>query len=308
VGQYKSILGALRVIGETKILSSPRIMVLNNQEAKILVGTKDAYITSTTSQAGSGSTITSQSVNLVDVGIKLYVTPTVNRDGFVTMKIKPEVSSSKRTDLTSQGQITQVPIVTTSETETTIMVKDGTTIIIAGLKKNQRDKQVQKVPLLGDIPLIGFFFRTSKDEVGKTELVIFITPHIVSGDEPLEYASLTNDKELVRMQETAERNYKLNNPDFFQDAETYKRFVFEKIRSTCSVIQAGEKRLKGQIEISFNLNSQGQLINEPKVVSSTNESLNSRAVQCVKSATPFPPFPSSLKKSEEVFKVNLAFK
>jgi general secretion pathway protein D len=145
--QYKSVLDLLRIIGETKILSSPRIMALNNQEAKILVGTKEAYITSTTSQAGSGSTVTSQTVNFVDVGIKLFVTPTINRDDFVTIKIRPEISSATRTNITSEGQVTQIPIVTTSEAETTIMVKNGTTIMIAGLKKDKREKEVRKVPV-----------------------------------------------------------------------------------------------------------------------------------------------------------------
>ena len=180
-GEYKAILDLLRTIGDTKILSSPRIMALNNQEAKILVGTKDAYITSATSQAGDTS-VTSQTVNFVDVGIKLYVTPTINRDGFVTMKIKPEISSATRTDITSEGQITQIPIVTTSESETTVMVKDGVTIIIGGLRKDERLKTVKKIPLIGDIPLLGFFFRSTSDELKKTELVILLTPHIMSGE------------------------------------------------------------------------------------------------------------------------------
>ncbi|MDD2703242.1 MAG: secretin N-terminal domain-containing protein, partial [Candidatus Omnitrophica bacterium] len=180
-GDYKGVIDMLRTIGETKILSSPRIMALNNQDAKILVGTKDAYITSTTSLSGD-STVTSQSVNFVDVGIKLYVTPTINRDGFVTMKIKPEISSAQRTDLTSEGKITQVPIVTTSESETTVMVKDGVTILIGGLKKDQREKNVKKIPVLGDIPLLGFLFRSTSDEVSKTELVILLTPHLITGE------------------------------------------------------------------------------------------------------------------------------
>ncbi|MBU1125388.1 MAG: hypothetical protein KKC84_05140, partial [Candidatus Omnitrophica bacterium] len=164
-GQYKAIMDVLRTIGDTKILSSPRIMALNNQEAKILIGTKDAYITSTTSQAAGSTTVTSQQVNFVDVGIKLYVTPTINKDGFVTMKIKPEISSSTRTNITSEGQITQIPIVTTSESETTVMVKDGVTVIIGGLRKDQRTKTVRKVPILGDMPGVGFFFRSTSDEV-----------------------------------------------------------------------------------------------------------------------------------------------
>jgi type II secretory pathway component GspD/PulD (secretin) len=197
-GQYKAVLDLLRVIGKTKILSSPRIMALNNQEARILVGTKEAYITSSTAQSAS-SAVTSQTVNFVDVGIKLYVTPTVNRDGFVTMKIRPEISSSKTTDLIFEDKVTQIPIVTTSESETTIMVKDGTTIIIAGLKKDSQDKEVKKVPVIGDVPLVGFFFRSTKSEVIKTELVIFITPHIVTGEEPVGYKSLTGDQDILKI-------------------------------------------------------------------------------------------------------------
>ena len=200
--RYESALDMLRVIGKTKVLSSPRLMVLNNQEAKILVGTKEAYITSTVTQ-NSGSAVTSQSVNFVDVGIKLYVTPTVNRDGFITMKIRPEISSSKRTDITSEGQVTQIPIVTTSESETTIMVKNNATIIIAGLKKDRKEKEVKKIPLLGDIPLLGFFFRNTRDEAIQTELVIFITPRIVTGEENIPYDSLTQDKDIERIQKTS---------------------------------------------------------------------------------------------------------
>lgn len=195
----KGILDLLRTIGKTKILSSPSIMALNNQEAKILVGTKEAYVTSSTSQSGSGTQVTAQSVNFVDVGIKLYVTPTINKDGFVTMKIKPEVSSSKLTDLTSEGKITQVPIVTTSEAETAITLKDAATIVIAGLKKDKKDNEVKKIPILGDIPLLGIAFRSVSSSLTKTELVIFLTPHIVSDDNPLKYSSLTGDEDIQNL-------------------------------------------------------------------------------------------------------------
>ena len=124
-------------------------------------------------------------MNFVDVGIKLFVTPTINRDGFVTMKIKPEVSSSVRTDITSEGKITQIPIVTTSESETTVMVKDGVTIIIGGLRKDKRSKTVKKVPVLGDIPILGHAFRNTSDDLTKSELVILLTPHIMSGESTL---------------------------------------------------------------------------------------------------------------------------
>lgn len=204
----KGVIDLLRTIGKTKILSSPTIMALNNQEAKILVGTKEAYITSTTSQGGTGTQVTAQEVNFVDVGIKLYVTPTINKDGLVIMKIKPEVSSSKLTDLTSEGKITQVPIVTTSEAETTVSVRDGATIVIAGLKKDKKEREVKKIPLLGDIPLIGLAFRSLSSTLTKTELVIFLSPHIIADDSPPKYVSLTNDEDIRKLSDKEEKTIK----------------------------------------------------------------------------------------------------
>jgi type II secretory pathway component GspD/PulD (secretin) len=182
-GDYKGIIDLLRTIGDTKILSSPRIMVLNNQEAKILVGSKDAYITSTVTQT-EGNAVTAEAVNFVDVGIKLFVTPSINKNGFVTMKIRPEVSSSETKTIISQDKKTDVPIVSTSEAETTVLVKDGVTIIIGGLRKDERKKTVKKIPLLGEIPYLGALFRSTSDELKKTDLIILLTPHIMSGESP----------------------------------------------------------------------------------------------------------------------------
>lgn len=237
----KGIIDLLRTIGKTKILSSPTIMALNNQEAKILVGTKEAYITSTTSQGGTGTQVTAQEVNFVDVGIKLYVTPTINRDGLVIMKIKPEVSSSKLTDLTSEGKITQVPIVTTSEAETTIGVKDGATIVIAGLKKDKKEREIKKIPFFGDIPLLGLAFRSISSNLTKTELVIFLTPHIIADDTPPKYVSLTDDDDIQKLAgkgETAK-----SKPIVSEEKTVESKIPIEK-RS----LESGEKRkyLKGK--------------------------------------------------------------
>lgn len=202
-GEYSFILDALRTIGETRILSSPRIMAINNEEAKILVGEKDAYITSDISQSGTGTTIESQSVNFVDVGVKLYVTPTINSDGFITMKIKPEVSSAERQIIQSGDKSYEIPIVSTSQAETQVILKDGVTIMIAGLRKDQTTKVHKRIPLLGSIPILGFLFRSVSDNLQKTELVIFLTPHIVSGEYPLGYTSITDDDFVLDAQSSA---------------------------------------------------------------------------------------------------------
>jgi len=177
---YTVLLEALDTVGVTDILSSPSITVVNNKEAKILVGSSEPYVTSTTTTTASGPTTTAESVQFIEVGVKLYVTPTIHRDGFITMKIKPEVSSVTSNVTTSNNNT--IPIVETSEAETTVMVKDGVTIVIGGLIKDEKIKTTKKVPFLGDIPILNFAFSNVSDSVTKTEIVIFLTPKIISGD------------------------------------------------------------------------------------------------------------------------------
>jgi len=180
---YNAVIQFLQTYGKTNILSRPRIAVVNNEEAKILIGSKEAYITTTLSQAET-STTTAESVSFIDVGVKLNVTPTISKDGFITMKIKPEVSSVRETLVTAQGS--RVPIVETSEVETTVKVKDSTTIMIAGLIKEIEAENSVGVPGLAKIPILGWFF--SRYERGpsagatRKELIICITPKIITGE------------------------------------------------------------------------------------------------------------------------------
>jgi type II secretory pathway component GspD/PulD (secretin) len=177
---YWALIQALETVGTTDILSSPRIMTLNNQEARILVGSSEPYVTSTTVTPSTGATTTSETVNFIEVGVKLFVTPTIHEDDFITMKIKPEVSSVRETITT--GSNNTVPIVETSEAETTIMVKDGVTIVIGGLIREQKNMTTRKVPFLGDLPYLGVAFRSESKDSSKNEIAIFVTPTIVTGD------------------------------------------------------------------------------------------------------------------------------
>jgi len=173
---------ALQLFGDTKVLSSPHISVMNNEEARIHVGRREVYITTTTTQTTSTVAIP-ETVNFVDVGVRLNVTPVINPDGLVIMKVRPEVSSVAELRKTASGN--QIPIIETSEAETRVMVKDGTTILIGGLMKDELTFTTQKVPFLGDLPLLGALFSNRSDRIKKTELVILLTPHVMSGDEPL---------------------------------------------------------------------------------------------------------------------------
>ncbi len=170
----------LRTLGETKIISKPRLMVMENQQAKIHVGTREAYVTTTTT-TGTSTATTAEAVEFIDVGIKFTVTPRITQDGFVEMNILPEVSSVTRFLSTQSGN--SIPIVDTSIAETKVLVKDGATCIIGGLRKSEDRQDNDEVPGVSKIPLIGkAAFQKKRTNNGVSELIIFITPHIVEGD------------------------------------------------------------------------------------------------------------------------------
>nr|MBP7056684.1 type II secretion system protein GspD [Candidatus Omnitrophota bacterium] len=169
----------LQTLGNTQVLAAPKLAVINNHEARIHVGERQAYVTSTTTTGQSTSTV-SEEVTFVDVGIQLAITPTINKDGFVTMKVKPEVSSVVDTLITNQGN--SIPIIDTSMAETTVMVKDGTTIVIGGLRREDKTSADEQIPFLGSLPVVGFLFKKSTGKTERTELLVLMTPHIIEGD------------------------------------------------------------------------------------------------------------------------------
>ncbi|MFA5005454.1 MAG: secretin N-terminal domain-containing protein [Candidatus Omnitrophota bacterium] len=178
VNHYSAVIQFLNTYGKTNVISQPRIAVVNNEEANIMVGVREAYITQTQSQATS-TTVTSESVEFVDVGVKLKIVPRIGADGFITMKLKPEVSSVKETITTELGS--RIPIVQTSQSETVVKVKDGTMIMIAGMTKTEDIDTIKGWPILSKIPWLGIFFSYRSKSLTKTEVIIFLTPHLISG-------------------------------------------------------------------------------------------------------------------------------
>ncbi|TBR15656.1 type II secretion system protein GspD [bacterium] len=177
---YDTIIKYLQTLGETRILSNPKLAVVNNQEAKIHVGERQAYVT-TTKTEGQGTVTLSESVTYIDVGTQLFIVPNINDEGYVTLKIKPEVSSVVSYLTSNEGN--KIPIVETSTAETTVMVKDGTSILVGGLSREEKVSTTQQTPLLGRIPILGIPFRSKSDTTTRTELLVLVTPHIISGDE-----------------------------------------------------------------------------------------------------------------------------
>lgn len=178
-----AVLEALSTVTETRILSNPHLTVEEGKEAKIQVIERQPYQEETTTTASGGTTTTSQTFQWVDVGVTLNVTPTINDEGFINMLIKPEVSSISTWYGGDPQEAGAVPVVKSAEAETSITVKDGVSLIIAGLIKDTKTKTVYKVPFLGDLPYVGSVFKKTSDNIQKTETIIFITPRIVSGEE-----------------------------------------------------------------------------------------------------------------------------
>ncbi|HEY6101805.1 MAG TPA: secretin N-terminal domain-containing protein [bacterium] len=165
-------LRALVTESKARILSAPRIATLDGNKATILVGDKVPIFTVTT-QAG----VTTTTTTFQDVGVKLEVTPRVNTNNLMTVNLKPEVS--RVVEIVSGPGGAQAPRVGTRSVDTTLTVPDGQTIVIGGLISQEERKTILKVPLLGDIPVIGELFRFTSTTTGESEVIFLITPQIM---------------------------------------------------------------------------------------------------------------------------------
>jgi general secretion pathway protein D len=171
-------LNAMLEDSDTNILSSPRLRVKNHEKAKIMVGERVPIITNSVTPVtgGTGSVVTG-TVSYQDVGLKFDVEPDIHLDNEVTIKLGLEVSSLGQAVTTTSGS--SVYIVGTRNTSTALRLHDGETQILAGLVTDSDTSTVDKVPLLGQIPLLGHLFANDNGNKTKTEIILSITPHIV---------------------------------------------------------------------------------------------------------------------------------
>jgi type II secretory pathway component GspD/PulD (secretin) len=182
VEEFQMKLNLSEQVSSTKVLANPTITVVNNQEAKIHIGDVLAYVTTTTIGTGEDKEV-NEEVHFLDVGVQLSVTPTINEDNFITMKIGPQISSQSGTLETPQGS--EIPLVNSTKVETEVIARNGETIIIGGLRKDDIIRTEKSVPYLSDIPILGNLFSNDSNEEQNTEIVILLTPHIVNSDEDM---------------------------------------------------------------------------------------------------------------------------
>ncbi|MBN1787225.1 MAG: hypothetical protein JW806_02390 [Sedimentisphaerales bacterium] len=168
---------AVEEITDVTILANPKILATNKQLGQVYIGTKVAYQSSTTQTESS----TTQQVDFIDTGTKLSFRPYIGNDGYIRMDIHPKDSSATiRTIGDPETSTVAMPDETSAELVTNIIVKDGETIAIGGLFRNKTHTAKKQVPVLGDIPILGTAFKSNADETKREEVIILLTPHIIS--------------------------------------------------------------------------------------------------------------------------------
>ena len=164
-----NVIKAVEEISDITILANPKILAVNKQLGQVYIGKKLGYQSQTTQT----ETSTTQQVSFLDTGTKLSFRPYIGNDGYIRMDIHPKDSSG---DLKSNS----IPDETSAELLSNIMVKDGETIVIGGLFRDTIKTNKTQIPVLGDLPIVGGLFRGTADQIKREEVIILLTPHIIS--------------------------------------------------------------------------------------------------------------------------------
>jgi len=192
-----AVLTALETITDVTIMANPKVLALNKQTGKIIIGNEDGYLSLTNTNA-DGAT---QQVEFLESGTVLEYRPFIGRDGMIRMEIHPEQSTGN-VQVTAGGAT--IPNKTTTEVITNVMVQDGQTIVLGGLFKEETNLSRSQVPILGDIPVIGEIFRGVNDTSTRVELIVLITPHIINTPTEADGAARLDD--VMRLANQARQN------------------------------------------------------------------------------------------------------
>ena len=186
---FEARIRALEAQQRARIRAAPRMAVMNGHHADIFIGVRRFIIVEYISY---GQAV--EKIQGVDVGVKLRVTPLTGGGGEITLNIDPE--STEVSNISEVDPETGLPVLRTRQAGTTVRLKDGETLMIGGLSQQQIDDRRTKIPILGDIPLIGNLFRSRNRTALNSELVIFVTPHILTGE-----GRLADEEEEQRIRE-----------------------------------------------------------------------------------------------------------
>jgi general secretion pathway protein D len=189
VFKFGALVRALSGDADNNILSTPTLVTMDNEEAEIVVGQNVPFVTGSYSSTGDGATPTNpfQTIQRQDVGLSLKIKPQINEGDAVRMEITQEVSSLSSTAASATDLITNKRSV-----KTTVMVDDGKVLVLGGLIDDKLTEATQKVPVLGDIPVLGWLFRYQSTKKVKQDLMVFLHPRILRDDK--QSMALANEK------------------------------------------------------------------------------------------------------------------
>ena len=219
---FGAVITALSTNSDANLLSTPSIITLDNNEAKILVGREVPFRTGSFTTTGNGSSNPFTTVNRQDVGVELLVTPHVFDGNEVRLDVVQNISNVLPTAV---GGSTFADVVTSKRTiETTVLAGDGETIVLGGLIQDDVTETNRRVPVLGSIPLIGNLFKSKTSSRVKTNLLVFIRPTIISSSE--QATTLTNKKYSGIWELTTDQK-KLNNEDANEESAEALQLLFQ---------------------------------------------------------------------------------
>jgi len=314
-------LDALVQEGKARILSQPRLSCQSGKEAELLVGGEKPIFASYTTTTSTGAT-----VEYKEYGIKLKIKPTVNEEKRIKLALNVEVSEVEAPE--SLGTIARAYPLKKRNASTELFLDDGQTMVIGGLKKQKTEEDIRKVPFLGDVPILGLFFRKrtttrggGQGERGDVDLFITLTPTIIKeGVEKEEVkpeaAPPTKEKitEKGRIKEPAtaikegvkkeEAKPEILRPIRGRIAEEspvseYVRKVSQQIRRNFVYpLAAKEANLEGSLKLTLRVYYTGQLLDVEIRESSGSAVLDENAVNIVKEIAPYPAFPTEMKQKE----------
>ncbi len=169
-GSLGAFLNALETVGDANVIAAPRLLCLNKQRAEIHIGSEKGYVSTTVTENAATET-----VECLEVGTQLRLRPYVSEDGMIRMEIHPELSTG---DVKVEQGIT-IPDKDVTQVTTNVMIRDGRTVVIGGLIREDLHKNATQVPFFGSLPLAGLAFRKKTEDIDREEVIILITPHIV---------------------------------------------------------------------------------------------------------------------------------
>ncbi len=188
---FQATVRAISSAQKVEVLSRPSILVRNNQPATITVGQSVPLVTGVT--PGTALSAETSIISYQNVGIILQVTPFISADGLVEMIVAPQISSLSSQTVQVSSNVS-APVIDLRSASTVVVTPDGQTVIIGGLMENDKTVIDSKIPILGDIPLLGSLFKHKQNAITKKELMIFLTPHVVNMPSQVASLSAREDK------------------------------------------------------------------------------------------------------------------